>query len=466
MIRFVKMLSVAAAMLSLSGMTAAPAGQFFQETPCGFAIGGVSSHGLTLVNDGTLVYDANQGLCWLSDANLAGNPFIRAIVPLSPINPDGVTTPLINPDGTMDYQTALNWVDSLNSFNGGNGWLNHHDWQLPTTQNTDVTCSSHNGGNFGALCTGSALGNLYNTGLAISYPNSVMPRFLSVVPPFINLQPGIYWTGTVAPDNTGIGTFSFNTGDDGANTTNYNFLHVLPMTHDVLGTVAPGGPSCSVRPYISGPGAGKAVYDSCTGLSWPLDANLPAHQAFGFNASVTLTSHINGMNVTVPMINRDGAVFFGAISDTTATTPCPTASTPCPPGTDNWIVAMNNANFGGSANWVLPAGPETGQAGDLDTLFVDLGLPSGDVRLEAFGLIGPFWNLQPGFYWTCERDDTSPANPQGPCDQSLMPGQNCPTAPHCAPFEYSFNFDDGFEGTDHPDKHFYVAVYYPAPARR
>jgi hypothetical protein len=81
--RIAKALGVAAALLGLSGMTAAPAGQLFQQTPCGIALPGTSSHGLTLVNDDTIVYDANQGLCWLSDTNLAGNPFVRALMNFS-----------------------------------------------------------------------------------------------------------------------------------------------------------------------------------------------------------------------------------------------------------------------------------------------------------------------------------------------------------------------------------------------
>ena len=313
--------------------------------------------------------------------------------------------------------------------------------------------------------------NLYNKGLAISYPNSDIPKFITIVPPFINLQPGVYWTGTAAGAGEGISTFFFHAGDDGANTTNYNFMHVLPMTHDNLGTVATGGPNCSVLPYIAGPGAGKAVFDSCTGLSWPIDGNLPAHNNFGVTASVNLTSNINGMNVTTPLIQKDGGVFFDAIGYTDNSgnpVPCPTVSTPCPAGLNNWVVGMNNANYAGSVNWVLPNAPDAiskGTPGDLDTLFIDLGLHPGDLRLEAFGLVGPFWNLQPGFYWSCERADTTPANPQGPCTD-LMPGQDCPQKPNCAPQEYSFNFDDGFEGTDHPmTKHFYVAVYYPPTSR-
>jgi hypothetical protein len=29
--------------------------------------------------------------------------------------------------------------------------------------------------------------------------------------------------------------------------------------------------------------------------------------------------------------------------------------------------------------------------------------------------------------------------------------------------EFSFNFDDGFQGTDENSKMFYVTVYYPVP---
>jgi hypothetical protein len=31
--------------------------------------------------------------------------------------------------------------------------------------------------------------------------------------------------------------------------------------------------------------------------------------------------------------------------------------------------------------------------------------------------------------------------------------------------EWSFDFDDGFEGTDSSDKEFYVMVNYPAPSK-
>ena len=82
-----------------------------------------------------------------------------------------------------------------------------------------------------------------------------------------------------------------------------------------------------------------------------------------------------------------------------------------------------------------------------------MGLHPGDTRLEWPFFVGPFWHLQPGFYWACERDDGTGLN--APCDLGIHPGMT--------PMAYSFNFDDGFLGTDHLDKQFYVMVYFPVP---
>jgi len=328
-----------------------------RSTPCGLADNGqlASSHGLTAVNGSTLVYDANQSVCWLADANLAGNPFVRAQVTLASKNPDG-STPLINPDGTMDYQTALNWVNALNSFNGGKGWLNHNNWQLPTNISVDPTCRSQNKGNFGVLCTGSALGNLYNVGLARTYPNSVVPVFLTLVWPLFNLQPGLYWADST--DSGGEKTYSFNTGDKGSNTTKYNFLHVLPVTKTLLGPIPPGA---GVVPYLSGPAAGRAVYDKLSGLSWTLNANLPALENFGVTDTETITSDVDGTSLTVRVINKDGAVLFSTVD---------------PNATSGWLSSMNGASYAGTNTWALPTIDE------MRSLHDDLGMPAGDPRLE------------------------------------------------------------------------------------
>jgi hypothetical protein len=55
------------------------------------------------------VYDSNLGVCWLADGNLAGDPAVVALIKpsMTTVNADG-SAPVINPDGTMDYETALN----------------------------------------------------------------------------------------------------------------------------------------------------------------------------------------------------------------------------------------------------------------------------------------------------------------------------------------------------------------------
>ncbi len=420
----------------------AAAGTGSQVTPCGIAGDGYTTHGLIPTQSDTIIYDSAQGLCWLSDANLAGDPVARARVALASVNSDG-STPAINPDGTMNYQTALNWVAALNKYNNGKGWLGHSNWQLPTTPLVDTTCTQYNNGNFGVQCTGSAMGHLYNVGLARTYPDSVVPQFLSFVSPFFNLQSALYWTATAGNgDPNGVTTFSFNTVINGSNTFKYNYFHVLPMTKSVLGRLPEG---TGVLPYRRGPAAGKAVYDTNTGLSWTLDANLPAVTNFGVTSNVSITSNSNASTVTVPLVDKDGAVYFSAVDPTNSD------------ATSSWMAAMNTSTYAGTNNWILPG------LADLQQLYQDLGLRVGDRRLEWLGFVGPFWNLQPGFYWSCQRDAGTDAQAlQAPCDLGLP----LPTGPATARLvlQYSFNFDDGFVGTDLPDKQFYVMVYYPAPS--
>jgi hypothetical protein len=219
-----------------------------------------------------VVYDADQGLCWLADANLAGDPDVRAQMNVSGINSNG----------TMDWETALHWVDALNGFDNGRGFLGHNNWQLPVTPNDDDTCSSSNNGSFGVSCTGSALGHLYSAGLGLTFPDSVVPNFVNKVGPFHDLVPSLYWAG----------------GSDG------------------------GGDG--VLLYTSGVAAGKAVYDSRTGVSWPIDANLASREMFGIKGTTTITSDVNGTVVTVPLIDADGAMLFETASQ---------------PG--GWLYAMN-----------------------------------------------------------------------------------------------------------------------------
>jgi len=387
---------------------------------------------------GGMYYDAIKNVAWLANANLAGDPVVRAqITPyMTATNVLDSSTPVINPDGTMNYTTAVNWVTALNAYNGGQGWLGHHNWQLPTfptSPASDTTCSSSNYNNFGIQCTGSAMGNLYNVVLKIPYPNSVLPPMSNSVPPFINLQPGLYWTSD--PNGNGETTWSFNTGIKGGNTTTYNFFHILPMYPGILPGSNPAS-GTGVVEYQSGPAKSLAVYDTNWNQSWVKDANLPAANQFNVTDTVSITSSTNGVTVTASVVNHDGAVYFSTID------PKNTSS--------GWMVALNNANFAGIDHtigplWQLPA------LSDIKNLYADLGMTKGDTRLQSQASVGPFVNLQPGFYWGCAPND------DGTCYYT-EPASQPATTPN---LYWSFNFDDGFEGTDLPDKEFYVMVYYP-----
>jgi hypothetical protein len=397
--------------------------------PCGSGLGSqesalsiqthwIGSHGLIPAGH-SILYDSNQGVCWLADANLAGSPQLQAEL--------GVAG--INPDGTMDYPTAVKWVNALNQFNNGKGFLGHNNWQLPNNPQFDSTCSAANNGSFGATCTGSALGYLYKVGLDRTFPDSVDPDFDNKVWPFRNLQPALYWTSD--QNSGGEVTFSFNTGLNGANTTKYNFFHVLPMALGAIGKLPEGS---GVVAYTNGLAAGKAVYDTATGISWTLDANLAARQTFGIKGTTTITSSVDGSVLTVPLIDEDGAMLFSTID--------------LPGG---WLAAMNQDGYAGTSGWMIPS------LSDLRTLYQDLQLQPGDTRLEAQGRAGLFQNFQPAFYWACERDPGKTS--QAPCDPNLNPG----VSPNGTLFRYSFDFDNGFEGTDLETKQFYVMVYFPAP---
>jgi hypothetical protein len=380
----------------------------------------IQTQGLTPVDRDLIVYDSNQGICWLADANLAGNALIRQQMGVAGVTPDGV----------MDYATALKWVDALNKFDNGRGFLGHNNWQLPDNPLDDPTCSSANHASFGAFCTGSALGNLYYVGLGIPFPDSV-DFLVSKVSPFRNLQPGYYWT----QDNNSGGevTTSFINTVQAANTLKYNYFHVLPMTTVPIGTPPAGS---GVLPYTAGEAAGKAVYDTNTGITWTLDADLAAHNNFGVTGTTTITSETNGTVATVPLIDADGAMLYPTAIDSV----------------NGWLAALNNANYAGTNLWTMP------HLADLQTLAQDINLQrNNDSRLVAQGRVGPFLHLQPFMYWSCVRDQNGDS--RSPCDPNLSA-----YSPPGTLFEYSFTLNNGFEGTSLAGKQFYVMVYYPAPS--
>lgn len=372
-------------------------------------------------NTGAIVYDAKQGVCWLANANLAADPDMQAAL--------GVTG--INPNGSMDFSTAQNWVAAMNAYNNGRGYLGHNNWQLPVMPYKDTTCADTGtqGASFGPQCTGSAPGHLYYEGLRMNFPNSVAPRFGAAIGPLHNVKLSYYWAlqnngGTSGTDNGGQEMFSFATGIQGGTTIKDCYYYVLPMVTGAIGTP----PSCSasgVVSYTSGPAAGEAVYDCTSGYTWLTDANLAGSNTFGLSGNTTIM--YASRTITAPLIDG-GAMLFA-----TAT---------------QWIKAMNASGYLGSSAWQMPP-----SSTDFTTFFKDLNLTSGDTRLMQTGSFGPFQNLQPFFYWGCERNQ--PGTSQSPCTGYAPPDGT-------TQLQWTFDFDYGFQSTSSLVQKYFVMVYYPA----
>jgi len=370
-----------------------------------------------------MVFDPGQGVCWLANANLAADADMRTSLGASGIEPNGA----------MDFATAQAWVAALNSYNHGTGYLGHNNWQLPVAPLQDPTCADvgTHGGSFGPQCTGSAMGNLYYLSLNLIFPNSVAPRFDASIPPFRNLKLSYYWAaqnngGTSGGTNGGQEMYSFANGIQGGTTTKDSYYYVLPMVAGAIGTPPFCSGSSGVLPYTNGPAAGQAVYDCKTGYTWPSNANLAASNNFGIAGDSTIT--YASRTIMAPLI-QGGAMLF----DTA----------------EQWVQAMNNGRYLESSAWQIPATSK-----DLQALFEDLAMTPGDVRMMWRGHLGPFQNLQPFFYWGCQRDQSgtsqSPCTGYAPADGSSQ-------------LQWTFDFDYGFQSTSSLIQKYFVMVYYPAP---
>ena len=385
-----------------------------QKSPCQTTMA-VSTLGQTPVVGAPIVYDPNQNVCWLADADLAGSADMRAAL--------GVTG--INPNGSMDYITAQKWVAALNTYNNGAGYLGHNNWQFPAAPMSDAECANvgPGGGSFGPLCMVSGLSNLYSVGLGMSYPSSAVPGYGKTIGPVHNLKASYYWTlanSGGAGGNGGQEVLSFANGIKGGITTTYNYFYTWPMIPGAIGAA----PSCTaggVVAYTSGPAAGNAVYDCATGYTWTADANLPASNALGITGTVSIRANSHRM-IEAPKI-RGGAMLMDTAQQ--------------------WIAALRASNYLGSAAWQIPATAKV-----LADFMTDLGLVGGDSRMMATGATGPFQNLQPFYYWGCQRDQAGTA--QSPCTD-YAPGQ----------LQWTFNMDAGFQPTSSINQNFFLMVYYP-----
>jgi hypothetical protein len=439
------------------------------------------------------VYDCANDVFWLADANLAANP--NAVSLIDPTgkfaackNPDGSVSPCIDADGAMSFDSAWEWVALMNKA----GYEGVDNWQLPATAAHDPLCANatpagygKSGNTFGYYCS-SALAAIYNYNFyacafnpdgCVADGSTVGGDFFYVLPgdsavwlepgfpnaqsPFINLWPASYWSGQPARDN-GNQSFSFANGIDDAHTPE-NYLHVLPVLTGAIDTPPTTSKKDPPTVYTGGHAAGQAIYDPKTNRTWPLDANLAATQEF------KLSGYVDGVPSSpwatdpyqAPKIAPDGAMNV----DTA----------------EKWIKRMNGLNnqkgylYAKVANihhheWRLP------KQSELQQLYIDLGYPpnGGQSVHPVRRASGPFQNLQPSLYWSCQVTPapgklqppmTYPA--QLPClpltyntntpPQLVQP--NAPGTDADPDMEWSFNFGDGYVDTTNVSKLLYVMVY-------
>jgi hypothetical protein len=387
------------------------------------SIDAVGPSGLFLSPDRTTVRDANQGVTWLADANLAGDAAVRAAM--------GVEG--IRPNGTMTYDTALRWVEALNKAR----YLGHDDWQLPTTPLQDDTCAvaaGPDGNSFGPGCKGSAMGRLYSAGFLAGYPTAIARATNHLVSPFHHVQQGMYWTSGMTRDESPRGaesayTYNFTNHERGRKTTKGNYFHVLPM---VVGSIGPKPEGSGLVPYTTGDAAGLAVYDSVYHVTWPLDGALATSKNYLISGTVEVT--FPRATFTPPRIDADGKMMFATAHA--------------------WIEAMNRFGYAGSSRWALPSSKDLAYLDEhLDRNATDRGL------VEDGGRALPFRNLQLFFYWSCPGAN---GEKRASCRTAAV-GDGPNEGGGGAAMQFAYNFGSGFQGTDKASKEYFVLVYYPHP---
>jgi hypothetical protein len=140
---------------------------------------------------------------------------------------------------------------------------------------------------------------------------------------------------------------------------------------------------------------------------------------------------------------------------------------------NNFIPAMNsfnptgkaNAGWLGQSNWTLPtdscttnekcSGQESPMGDLYQQLMNQLRVQQGDSVVSlasANTTVGPFTNVQPYLYWSCQS--SSPFNPKM-CGGSPDNSQNKQ--------QWSFSFGNGFQGTDLVKNQLYVTAFAPGP---
>jgi hypothetical protein len=198
--------------------------------------------------------------------------------------------PGIDPNGNMTWAEAQSWIAAMNAAN----YLGYSDWRLPTSDN----CQGYN-------CTESELGHLFYSELGGTAGSPLSASDDPDVALFSNILFETYWTNTdYAPDPSNAWHF---TGDGFQNFDDKASGHFAWPVRD----------GDSIPAFVAPRLDGQAVYDSARNITWLANANLAASNTFD-----------------VAGINPDGLMNWATAQ--------------------NWIAAMNAANYLGYSDWRLP----------------------------------------------------------------------------------------------------------------
>jgi Protein of unknown function (DUF1566) len=162
---------------------------------------GVAEASLVASEDGEAVYDTANDVTWLANANLAQTKSF------------GVSG--INPDGSMSWTTAQEWIAAMNAAN----YLGSRHWSLPASKLPDDTCSQMpKAAAFGYDCVGSQMGYLYYHELGGVKGSTIQLQHDASYRLFNNFQPYLYWSSTLwtRVPNSAF-SFSFGNGFQGTN---------------------------------------------------------------------------------------------------------------------------------------------------------------------------------------------------------------------------------------------------------
>jgi len=137
--------------------------------------------GLQVNPGGLTVYDPVTNVTWLANGNLAATNTFG----LPTCKDQNTPKVCVAQDGAMTWTTATQYLANMNSYNG-TGYLGQTNWQLPPM---DASC----GVTYNCGGAGNAFQELYYGQLGLSPGTPIVPTPNTVVGPFSDIQPFLYW---------------------------------------------------------------------------------------------------------------------------------------------------------------------------------------------------------------------------------------------------------------------------------